>query len=84
MGFDPIVLPDNDSIIFPAGTMFWGRVSAVKNLFDLDLSEIDFPKEAGQTDGTYMHAIERLWVCIAEQNGYTYCMTRNVADEIEC
>lgn len=66
--------------MFPAGNMFWGRVAAVKNIFDIDYVEADFPEEAGQTDGTIMHAIERLWIPVAENNGYTYQLTRSVLD----
>lgn len=67
-----ILLPVNN-IVFPVGNMFWARVDAVLPLFTNILAE-NFPNERGQADGTLAHAIERLWVYIAEYNGYTYSL----------
>ena len=53
--------------------MFWARVDAVLPLFTNNLSD-NFPNEKGQADGTLAHAIERLWVYIAEYSGYTYSL----------
>lgn len=75
MHLESFFLPDN--IIFPAGTMFWARTKAVTNIFQIDYTALDIPEEQGQTDGTIMHAVERLWVYIAEANGYSYQMTKN-------
>lgn len=57
---------------FPVGDMFWGRVEAVKNIFEYNFKYKDFPKEQGQLDGTIMHAVERSWCKIAKANGYKY------------
>ena len=58
---------------FPAGSMFWARVSAVYQIFDkLDYISYYCPKEGGQTYNTIMHAIERLWAVVAQINGYSY------------
>lgn len=65
-----IKLPVNN-IVFPVGNMFWARVDAVLPLFTNTMAD-NFPNEKGQADGTTAHAIERLWVYIAEYNGYTY------------
>lgn len=65
-----IRLPINN-IVFPMGNMFWARTDAILPLFTNILFDI-FPNERGQVDGTISHAIERLWVYIAEYNGYTY------------
>lgn len=65
-----ILLPVNN-LVFPVGNMFWARADAVLPLFTSILAE-KFPNEKGQADGTLAHAIERLWVYIAEYNGYTY------------
>ena len=55
---------------FPSGDMFWGRTKAVRQVFSSNLTIDDFPEEKGQLDGTIMHAIERCWCIIAENNGY--------------
>ncbi|MBQ3010928.1 MAG: hypothetical protein IJD81_07020 [Oscillospiraceae bacterium] len=79
MGYDPETIPED--IIFPAGTMFWARTAAVKPLFDIAYdSEVPVPEESGQVDGTIMHAIERLWLLVAERNGYTYRVFPNISE----
>ena len=65
-----IILPISH-IVFPVGNMFWDRVDAILPFFT-NIQMSDFPKERGQVDGTIAHAIERLWVYVAEYNGYTY------------
>jgi lipopolysaccharide biosynthesis protein len=46
---------------FFAGTMFWIRRELLDLLKPLNLSQDDFPEEAGQTDGTLQHALERIF-----------------------
>lgn len=46
---------------FFAGTMFWIRRGLLDLLKPLNLSQDDFPVEAGQTDGTLQHAVERIF-----------------------
>ena len=59
---------------FPIGTMFWGRVKALEPLFDLNLGLDDFPDEPVPTDGTILHAIERLLPFVAAKAGYSYAL----------
>jgi lipopolysaccharide biosynthesis protein len=73
---------DNDKLVFPSGTMFWAKVSAIKPLFDLKLSPDDFEKENGQVDGTLAHAIERIFCFLILSNGYKYVKTLNRTDKL--
>ena len=55
---------------FPAGSMFWAKGDALKPLFDTGITLNDFPKESGQTDGTFAHCLERLLVLSSLKQGY--------------
>jgi lipopolysaccharide biosynthesis protein len=57
---------------FAAGNMFWARVKSIKKVFDADIGQNDFPTEDNQKDMTLAHAIERSWVYIAKDKGYTF------------
>lgn len=53
--------PPTDGFLgYPVGGMFWARVEALRPLLARGWKYDDFPVEAGQTDGTTQHAIERL------------------------
>lgn len=54
---------------FPAGSMFWARGDALSPLFNANISINDFAEEAGQTDGTFAHCLERLLVLSARKQG---------------
>jgi lipopolysaccharide biosynthesis protein len=56
--------------VFPAGTMFWVRPSAIAKLVDLAPGLLDFEREAGQIDGTLHHALERSLAHLAVAAGY--------------
>lgn len=62
----------NNDLVFPAGTMFWAKVDAIKPLFSIGLTWNDFAKEAGQLDATPAHAVERIICSLAKSRGYTY------------
>jgi lipopolysaccharide biosynthesis protein len=46
---------------FPVGTMFWARAEKLRPLFELSLTWSDYPAEPLATDGTLLHAIERIF-----------------------
>lgn len=64
-----IALDTEGYIDFPAGSMFWSKVSAIKPLYDLKLRLNSFPVEEGQTDGTLHHAVERIFAELVKGKG---------------
>jgi glycosyltransferase involved in cell wall biosynthesis len=64
----PLPLPAH--ITFPAGTMFWARVDALKPILDLSLTWDEYPKEPLPDDGTMLHALERLIPLVVKNRGY--------------
>lgn len=67
--------------IAPLGTMFWFRPCALKPLFDKKWKFTDFPKEPNANDGTILHAIERIYGFVAQNQGYytAWCMNDKFA-----
>lgn len=61
--------PDHEKAVFPAGSMFYVRLNAIRPLLDSHLDESEFEPEAGQVDGTLPHAIERVFGVLATRNG---------------
>ena len=60
-----------NKINFPAGNMFWAKVKAVYQIFEIRFIK-KFPKELNQTNDSIMHAIERIWLYLVKLNGYYY------------
>lgn len=58
-------------LCFSAGTMYWYRPEALRQLFSFDLALEEFPAEPISVGGTLAHALERLPVPLARHNGYT-------------
>ena len=56
--------------ISPLGTMFWFRPKALKTLIEYNWQYNDFPEEPNKTDGTLLHAIERIYSYVAQHEGY--------------
>lgn len=54
---------------FPAGSMFWVSRQALAPLFEAGITLEDFAEEAGQTDGTFAHCLERLLVLTSQKQG---------------
>ena len=51
--------------------MFWARTSAIYQIFNEKIIK-NTPEEKGQTDGTIMHGIERIWLYLVKLNGFDY------------
>lgn len=62
---------------YPAGSMFWARTEALQPLFNAHIKLDDFPKEAGQTDATLAHCIERLFVLVTRRSGFNTIILRD-------
>ena len=49
--------------------MFWVRMDALAPLLDAHLAECEFEAESGQLDGTFAHAVERVFGLAAMARG---------------
>ncbi len=67
--------PLPDYFEFPVGTMFWIRPNALRPLLDLKLSWNDYPEEPVPSDGTILHALERLLTTTCQLAQFTYGVT---------
>ncbi len=62
---------------FPAGSMFWAQSKALQPLFKAHFRIEDFLEEAGQTDATLAHCIERLFVLVTRKSGHNAVILRD-------
>ena len=62
--------PLEEDFNFPVGSMFWARTAALKPLFGLNLDWDDYPVEPIDSDGTMLHAIERLIPFVVKRSGF--------------
>lgn len=67
---------------FPAGSMFWFKPQALAPILNCGLTFADFPAEKAQTDGTLAHALERIFLYVAEREGFRYVKISADADKI--
>lgn len=56
--------------VAPYGTFFWFRPAAMKKLYDKNWEYSDFPPEPNNTDGTILHAVERIYSLSVQAEGY--------------
>ena len=66
----------DDYPIYPIGTMFWARTSALAPLIASPLMTKDFPPEPLPDDGTSLHALERIIPAIVKAAGSGWCTVR--------
>lgn len=76
LAFDP------DALRFAAGSMFWCRPWVLQRLADLDLDAEHFQDEAGHTDGTTAHGIERMVGVLAAASGLDVLTTDEVSGRL--
>ena len=65
---------------FVLGTTFWCRTDALRPLFEYGFCESDFPEEPLALDGTFNHAIERIFQYVAQSQGYASGIVMSDAD----
>jgi rhamnosyltransferase len=63
-------LMPSKSPVAPIGGMFWFRPCGMKKLLEYGWSYTDFPEEPLETDGTILHAIERMYSYVEQDAGY--------------
>jgi lipopolysaccharide biosynthesis protein len=59
----------DDSLSFPAGSMYWCRGIVLQGLRAMMMTAADFEDEAGQVNGTTAHALERLIGVLTSEAG---------------
>ena len=57
---------------FSAGSMFFAKTDAIRQLFDLNLTWEDFGIEENKSDGTLAYFFERIFVLLAQKNQYSF------------
>lgn len=67
--------PIPDAINFPVGSMFWMRAAALQPFVDLGLTWDTYPTEPLATDGTSLHALERLFGVVPGLDGWETAVT---------
>jgi len=72
---------DEDSLRFPAGSMYWIRGFLLQGLRALNLSAQDFEPEEGQVNATTAHALERMIGLFTAESGQRVEEVSAVLDE---
>jgi len=63
------------AFMFPVGSMFWARTSALAPMLALGLDWDDYPDEPVPADGTILHAVERLFALSLPADCRTFAVT---------
>ena len=69
LGLDVPISKDKPPVA-PLGTVFWFRGAAMKKLFAKKWKYTDFPAEPNGIDGTFLHAVERIYPYVVQAGGY--------------
>lgn len=72
---------DMRMLVFPYGNMYWYRPAALAPLWQTPWERSDIPKEPLPTIGTILHALERLPVYVAWDQGYDYRIARQLSTQ---
>lgn len=72
-----IPISKEKSPVAPLGTMFWFKTPALKRLYACNWKYEDFPPEPNGVDGTLLHAIERIYSFVTQEEGYYPAMLMN-------
>lgn len=70
--------PNLSMLVFPYGNMYWYRPAAIAPLWQTPWKRSDIPAEPLPTNGTLLHALERLPVYVAWDQGYDYRISRQL------
>jgi lipopolysaccharide biosynthesis protein len=60
---------------FPVGSFFWARSASLNKLRALRLQWEDYPAEPAPSDGSLLHALERLFPFVVAEAGYQSAVT---------
>src|SRR5690606_1501352 len=63
------------AINFPVGTMFWMRAEVLRDFVELNLGWESYPVEPIDSDGTILHALERLFGVVPHLRGWRTMVT---------
>lgn len=61
------------SFLFVAGSMFWVKPDAIQVLADLNINSNDFEPEPIDSDGAFVHGMERFFGLVIQEAGYSLC-----------
>lgn len=75
--------PRAESDRFISGSMFWTRLSALRPILDGHLDDWEFEAESAQVDGTFAHALERVFALAAQHAGHEVISAAAAAGEPE-
>jgi rhamnosyltransferase len=76
-----VPISEHSPPVCPFGGAFWFRGKALEKLFAHGFAYDDFPEEPLELDGTFLHAIERVYPFVCQDAGYyaAYAMTDEYA-----